>query len=180
MTAPRIASSTITALPPNSPSASTPAAPAEPFEQVLRRTIEPPTNPDDLDGDGVLSKAEILVRHLKDAAEQLAFELVLRRGEVDPTKVMDGMRRLQRLANALTERIVSNEPFDDEDVANIAMEAMSIIAEATARPGTRTARDWDKDPMLDGKVEWRHERRAFTEARGALAARLEARSSAAR
>jgi hypothetical protein len=128
------------------------------FRQVLV-DITPPRHVDDIDGDGEISDPERLVRTLRDLAEQLALEALLRPGKVDPVRLQQGMQLITKLAGALTERIEDREPITREDLADISMEAIEIYHWACAPADEHDDHVRPEDnPAIDGRITWRTER----------------------
>ncbi len=131
------------------------------FGRTLRRAlvdITPPRNPDDVDGDGHVSDPERLVCKLRELAEQLALEALLRPGKVDPARLQKAIQLISNLADELATRIEEGGSISREDLVDIAGEAVDIFQWACERPDERDAGRPEDSPALDGRVAWRSER----------------------
>jgi hypothetical protein len=130
------------------------------FVQLLRRARAAPMR-DDLDHDGVVSKGEMLVRRLRDMAAMLALDAIVRPGAVDPVRLAKAVQLVNGLADQLARRITGKEPYTEEDLVDIAGEAVDILHWAAASASHATKDDDPaNDSRTDGKVEWRPDRAA--------------------
>jgi hypothetical protein len=125
------------------------------FADYLRRkTAQAVRSSDlDIDDDGEISRAEQLVRSLRELAEHLVIQSLVSPQHVDPSRATEAAMSLHRLANQLTKRIVEGKSVTDDDIVAITAEMADIVAWTMHGIETDERRIAD-DERLDGRIDF--------------------------
>jgi hypothetical protein len=106
----------------------------------------------DLDGDGVLSKDEILAEKIHDMIEAAAMAALMMREHPDPERMAKGFEHLNQLYAETADRAVNGPPLSGDERADIAMEAVDIYTEMLRPEPMQPGQDLFASPTMDGHI----------------------------